>query len=240
MLRPHSPSEYPSLLLYILDEVRQISPIISICTECSPTGLFSSFIIRHILQSPSPRRSSSYTPATPMPSGWQSELWAHLLLVRHHQFKYRSLSSTNTSILFVELHTVRPCTICNTAKALKKLIRGPRPPPPPDSSASPVRPKKTYGMPSTHSTALTFYAAYMLPSLSSLPLPYLSGLGIVGYWAAGLWSRKELGYHTWEQIVAGALTGGVLTFIWRGIWNNWDVEGKLQPLIDHVWKAVVG
>lgn len=95
-------------------------------------------------------------------------------------------------------------------------------------------------MPSTHSTALTFYAAYILPSLSSLPLPYLLGLGVVGYWAAGLWSRKELGYHTWEQIGAGALTGGILTWIWRGIWNNWDVEGTLQPLIDHVWKTIVG
>ncbi|KIR62592.1 hypothetical protein I314_03538 [Cryptococcus bacillisporus CA1873] len=180
MLRPHSPSEYPSLLLYILDE-----------THITVT-FTTAFVI---------------------------------IYTRNAHAVWLAIGALGSSL---------------TAKALKKLIRGPRPPPPPDSSASPVRPKKTYGMPSTHSTALTFYAAYMLPSLSSLPLPYLSGLGIVGYWASGLWSRKELGYHTWEQIGAGALTGVLMSLIWRGIWNNWDVEGTLQPLIDHVWKAVVG
>lgn len=132
--------------------------------------------------------------------------------------------------------------ILSSARAIKHLLRSPRPPPPPtESQPSQVRPKKTYGLPSTHSTALTFYATYLvplLPSLSShLPLPIWSAqLGVIGYWVGGVWSRVELGYHTPLQVLGGVMLGAVLAVVWRGLWVGWPgFEGLLQGVIDWVW-----
>ncbi|WVF66359.1 hypothetical protein IAT40_001099 [Kwoniella sp. CBS 6097] len=196
-LKPHKPSDYPSTLLYILDET-------------------------HI----------TVTLSTALAILWTRD--AHVA--------WFALGALNSSL---------------SAKVLKELIRSPRPPPPdPSSKPSRVRPKRTYGMPSTHSTALTFYFIYLLPfALSSAsqhsiggtatglpsPLSLAAGGGLIAYWSAGLWSRKELGYHTWEQIFGGAAYGTLLALGWKAAWGAYPAIGtNLQYLIDTVWSTVVG
>ncbi|WVN86022.1 uncharacterized protein L203_101180 [Cryptococcus depauperatus CBS 7841] len=191
MFKPHSPSDYPSFLLYVLDETH-----ITVTLATATTVLYTHN--------------------------------AHVL--------WMAVGALGSSL---------------AAKVLKKCIKGPRPPPPSDSAPSPVRPKKTYGMPSTHSTALSFYFFYTLPllvvsqsaakdSTSRIPYPWLVGPAVTVYWMMGLWSRKELGYHTWRQIFVGVVFGGVLAFTWRRIWESCSVGVYLQPLIDRIWSEVVG
>ena len=159
------------------------------------------------------------------------------------------------------------------AKGIKHLIKESRPiPPPPPSGlsrASKVRPKYTYGMPSTHSTALTFYLVYLLPiipSLYALPsqshlysqsrifprmqdisnfLPCSPGLisqgFLLGYWVLGLWSRVELGYHTPQQVLGGIVLGCVLALGWRNLWlATPNLERWVQGVIDHIWSRTFG
>ncbi|OCF33102.1 hypothetical protein I316_05147 [Kwoniella heveanensis BCC8398] len=116
-------------------------------------------------------------------------------------------------------------------------------------------------MPSTHSTALTFYFIYLLPfalSTSKLsatgratataaglglptPLSLVAASGLIAYWSAGLWSRKELGYHTWEQVFGGAAYGTILALGWKAAWKAYPAIGEgLQYLIDTVWRTVIG
>ncbi|ODN75532.1 hypothetical protein L202_06657 [Cryptococcus amylolentus CBS 6039] len=192
MLHPHSPSEYPSILLYVLDET-------------------------HI----------TVTAATALT----------ILFTRDAHVVWLALGALSSSL---------------SAKVLKKMIRQPRPPPPPSSSKpSKIRPKKTYGFPSTHSSALSFYFFYLLPLFSCLPtsssIPlsaevqrWGAGAAVTSYWAAGLWSRKELGYHTWEQILAGAAWGGVVAWAWGVVWEKFALQGPVQGLIDGIWGATVG
>ncbi|WVQ85157.1 hypothetical protein IAT38_007322 [Cryptococcus sp. DSM 104549] len=185
MLKPHRPSDYPSLLLYVLDET-------------------------HITVTLSTALAILYTRS------------AHVV--------WFAIGALTSSL---------------SAKVLKEFIRHPRPPPPPSSEPSRRRPKRTYGMPSTHSSALTFYLAYLLPLIPTLPLsPFwrgAAGVGVMGYWAAGLWSRKALGYHTWEQVLGGAAWGVGLAVGWRGVWERYPGLGEgLQGVIDHVWRTVFG
>ena len=123
-----------------------------------------------------------------------------------------------------------------------------------------IRPKKTYGMPSTHSTALTFYLAYLVPALlgwggssngvassstRDLPLSplvrYLAAAAVMAYWVGGIWSRIELGYHTPEQCYGGAALGGALAFVWRAVWvQNPAMAGWVQNVMDEVWGLTLG
>ncbi|WRT63397.1 uncharacterized protein IL334_000302 [Kwoniella shivajii] len=185
MFKPHKPSDYPSLLLYILDETH--------ITVTLSTALA-------------------------------------ILFTRNAHVVWFAIGALNSSL---------------SAKVLKNLIRNPRPPPPPPTSSVPskIRPKRTYGMPSTHSTALTFYFIYLIPFVTLLPSPYslLAGLGVGGYWILGLWSRKELGYHTWEQVLGGGLYGTLLALGWKSLYKNYPVIGNsIQGLVDAVWSKVFG
>ena len=113
-----------------------------------------------------------------------------------------------------QLGTLMPNKL-TVAKGIKKVVRQPRPPPAADTSSYSRRPKKTYGMPSTHSTALTFFYAYLAPlnGLTSIPLTIA--------WILGLWSRRELGYHTGEQIAVGAAIGAFAALVWRMLWIHY-------------------
>lgn len=123
------------------------------------------------------------------------------------------------------------------ARIIKRTIRQPRPPPPPPSTKpAPVRPKRTYGMPSTHSTALGFYFAYMWPLL-----PLVSGVvwgervAVAAITGLTLWSRVELGYHTVPQVVAGTTVGVICAAGWKALWDtNPVIEAQLQALMDTV------
>jgi dolichyldiphosphatase len=146
------------------------------------------------------------------------------------------------------------------AKLVKGFIRDPRPPPK-ESAPSPVRPKKTYGFPSTHATALSFYFFYLLPILLSTPSGSVSNairIGgfvfdfegffysngfiafLVAYWLGGIWSRVKLGYHTPEQVLGGVVFGAGLAMGWRSIWrNNEWVRNSLAQIIDLAWSEGV-
>lgn len=121
------------------------------------------------------------------------------------------------------------------------MIRQPRPPAPPSEFGNaPVRPKRTYGMPSTHSTALAFYFFYLWPKL-----PLLTGhkgleravLLIVT--ALTLWSRVELGYHTPQQVLGGVVVGAVCAVLWSVLWEKTSAPTIVQDIIDWT-KRLVG
>lgn len=65
--------------------------------------------------------------------------------------------------------------------------------------------------------------------------------GITAYWVGGIWSRVELGYHTYPQCYGGIGLGTLLAIAWRVMWekNGWLGDG-LQRLIDVVWAESVG
>jgi dolichyldiphosphatase len=164
------------------------------------------------------------------------------------------LSQVNPSCIFIMY------MIDRIAKLVKGFIRDPRPPPK-ESSPSPVRPKKTYGFPSTHATALSFYFFYLLPILLSTPTGSVSNairIGgfvvdfegffysngfiafLVAYWLGGIWSRVKLGYHTPEQVIGGVVFGAGLAMGWRSIWrNNEFIRNGLAGIIDFVWSEGV-
>lgn len=51
----------------------------------------------------------------------------------------------------------------------------------------------------------------------------------------------ELGYHTPQQVFAGAALGAVLAPAWALAWvNNPDLGAVVQRSIDMVWEEVVG
>ena len=126
------------------------------------------------------------------------------------------------------------------AKLIKHLIKAPRPPPPAFSTPSQVRPKQTYGMPSTHSTALSFYLAYLIPLLPSLshhltiPVKIMQLL-VLAYWLAGVWSRVALGYHTFPQVIGGIVLGCTMAVGWKRVWFSSPTLRSLgQRMIDEV------
>ena len=90
-------------------------------------------------------------------------------------------------------------------------------------------------MPSTHSTALSFYFFYLVPYFPHWTRPWLYGTAVTVYWAAGVWSRVKLGYHTWEQVLGGVAFGAALAWGWRSAWkaNPW-IGRELQGLVDVV------
>lgn len=93
-------------------------------------------------------------------------------------------------------------------------------------------------MPSTHSTALAFYLAYLWPLLplvtSGSAGCWLERTALVTLIGLGLWSRVELGYHTVPQVVAGAGVGVVSAIGWTKLWSTYpDIRPAIQGVIDY-------
>ncbi|KZT57874.1 PAP2-domain-containing protein [Calocera cornea HHB12733] len=145
-------------------------------------------------------------------------------------------------------------TVCCTlaAKALKRLLRHPRPRP-----AGSPRPR-TYGMPSTHTSAMAFQSLYLLlcslslslslsqsepsasatatapPPLSSPNIPGARLLLPAAYAAYALGvarSRLWGGHHTLPQVLAGAAWGAVSAVCWWGLWRAWAREAVARPAV---------
>ncbi|KAF8894599.1 PAP2-domain-containing protein [Infundibulicybe gibba] len=114
-------------------------------------------------------------------------------------------------------------------KLLKLVIRQPRP------VHHNLKRKSTYGMPSTHSATISFFATYItlaclyLPTHPSLP----SGgafraliLVTVLPWALLIvMSRVWLDHHTWPQVIVGAVCGLVFAFSWYTMWVTGFKDG---------------
>ncbi|PCH34020.1 PAP2-domain-containing protein [Wolfiporia cocos MD-104 SS10] len=112
-----------------------------------------------------------------------------------------------------------------TVKIVKRFVRQPRP-----IQTKHDRQKKSYGMPSTHSATISYYATYItlaclyLPIHRSLPSSVLTRVvppSIAVPWAATIAvSRTWLGYHTWPQVAAGCAYGLLFTPIWFSLWTR--------------------
>ncbi|KAF7440486.1 hypothetical protein PC9H_000831 [Pleurotus ostreatus] len=112
-----------------------------------------------------------------------------------------------------------------TVKLIKRAIRQPRP----VVEHAAGKRKVSYGMPSTHSATIIYYATYIplacakLPIHPSLPansfvtrvLPVLIAVPY-GYVIAA--SRVWLGHHTWKQVVVGGSYGAALAAVWFELW----------------------
>ncbi|KAI0634293.1 hypothetical protein C8Q77DRAFT_1217500 [Trametes polyzona] len=121
-----------------------------------------------------------------------------------------------------------------TVKVLKRCLRQPRPVVVVDG-----RRKKTYGMPSTHSAVITYYAAYISLACAYLPLhpsfpasPALSRvlppLVVVPLASTIAVSRIWLGHHTWPQVGAGVAYGLFFAPVWFRLWvGGWNEYGRM-------------
>jgi len=113
------------------------------------------------------------------------------------------------------------------AKTLKVIIRQPRPDsiPSPPTSPEKRREKVTYGMPSTHSSSIIFFATYITLQLFSSSLPQLAILflsaAVIVTALSVVWSRVELGHHTRGQVIAGMVLGLLCGLGWDAWWWRW-------------------
>ncbi|KAJ6502565.1 phosphatidic acid phosphatase type 2/haloperoxidase [Mycena sanguinolenta] len=128
------------------------------------------------------------------------------------------------------------CTL--SVKVLKRGIRQPRPV---------LGRKKTYGMPSTHSASIAYFATFIplaclyLPLHPSVPggesarivapiltLPLAALIGI---------SRVWLGHHTWAQVGAGLTYGVGWAFMCFALWTRGlnEYGEKLERVADELF-----
>ncbi|KAJ1999701.1 hypothetical protein GGI02_001419 [Coemansia sp. RSA 2322] len=129
--------------------------------------------------------------------------------------------------------TVGACVSALLAKILKRLIRQERP-------VHERQLKKSYGMPSTHSTAVIFLSTFatfiilyyapssLSPMLVALTIAASNMLGV----SAAL-SRVTNGHHTLAQVAAGSCLGVVCASVW------WALRDAFLPFIDqHIIPAI--
>ena len=124
------------------------------------------------------------------------------------------------------------------AKILKRFIRQPRPE---------LSHKKTYGMPSTHSSSIAFFGVYLSLCIWNIkphhrllfrafsrhgdrddfsPLVRLLLTASVLYGSASVcWSRVRLTHHTPAQVIAGAAVGSLIALL--AFWN-WQTNLATQ------------
>lgn len=129
-----------------------------------------------------------------------------------------------------------------TAKGLKLVIKEPRPP------GSIVT--KTHGMPSTHSSTITFMSLYLVGLLVAPMSPVSDLLAyrslLVPLLLASppliMWSRVKLGLHTPEQCMVGGALGIFnalfLSMLWRGLGSWAGLRGDLAPGIDQTMQQL--
>ncbi|CAO3598893.1 unnamed protein product [Absidia cylindrospora] len=107
---------------------------------------------------------------------------------------------------------VGACLTAILGKVLKRIFRQPRP----QGSG--------YGMPSTHSQVIMFFATYFL-CVAYTTMPSL--VCCVSFFAlAVVWSRVQLKHHTLSQVTVGALLGILCAQLWYAAWSI-----ILSPLI---------
>ncbi|TRM59351.1 phosphatidic acid phosphatase type 2/haloperoxidase [Schizophyllum amplum] len=132
------------------------------------------------------------------------------------------------------------CSI--TVKFLKRVIRQPRPP-------HPKLRKKTYGMPSTHSAVVSYFATYVLlasarlrihPSLPPAPAVtrLLPALVIVPWATLVACSRVWLGKHSWIQVIAGCSYGVLCAATAFSLWTRGGLSDYGQ-LIERIVNEIL-
>ncbi|KAI8090240.1 phosphatidic acid phosphatase type 2/haloperoxidase [Gilbertella persicaria] len=109
------------------------------------------------------------------------------------------------------------CAILTTliAKVLKKIIKQPRP--------QQTKKKTSYGMPSSHSAAISFFTTYLQCVVMAIPgtKAKLFMLAFHCFSLAVIWSRVSLGHHTRAQVIAGTFLGIVCASISFMLWQHY-------------------
>ncbi|KAE8250654.1 hypothetical protein A4X13_0g4519 [Tilletia indica] len=196
-------------------------------------------------------------PETPLP-------W-HLTVLRHTDVIVVAATAVGVMHLRTShavIYSLGSTATSFTAKGLKKIIKQPRP----EGSYN----KRTHGMPSTHSSSITFMGLYLslcfllLPLHPSIPVPsaltnpppssstsssgLISDLGVrMGYAAFTamfpaivIWSRIALGLHTPAQCGVGALLGAFNAVVLFTGWNGMRVWGLDNGFVPAVLQEGVG
>ncbi|CAO1628241.1 unnamed protein product [Sympodiomycopsis kandeliae] len=115
------------------------------------------------------------------------------------------------------------------AKALKKVIREERP------QGSAVR--KSSGMPSTHSSTISFMCTYL--ALNGGGIHPILRIGLVGLPLLVMWSRVRLGVHTPRQVIVGGTLGLLTGIAWNQLWLSSSVkEHPLTLQADEAIKSI--
>ncbi|KAI8059134.1 phosphatidic acid phosphatase type 2/haloperoxidase [Gongronella butleri] len=113
------------------------------------------------------------------------------------------LYSRSLHVMYVALGAVFAAIV---GKVLKRVWRQPRP-----------HGQAGYGMPSTHSQGIMFFAAYSHCAMPSHDWVVL----VLSLFALALaWSRVQLGYHTFQQVLVGSLIGVSLAILWHSQWQG--------------------
>ncbi|KAI1318323.1 Dolichyldiphosphatase 1 [Mortierella claussenii] len=99
-----------------------------------------------------------------------------------------------------------------------------------------------YGMPSSHSQFMAYFAAYTIILMyrrgitpGSIISPTVSALVVI--WAAlVVYSRVHLYYHTWQQVVAGTICGILFALLYYSIVQHiLRPKGIFDWIVDHPW-----
>ncbi|CED84311.1 Dolichyl pyrophosphate phosphatase and related acid phosphatases [Phaffia rhodozyma] len=81
----------------------------------------------------------------------------------------------------------------------------------------------TYGMPSTHSTTISYFATYIV--LTTAQIAPLQSISVLALGTLICWSRIRLGHHTAPQVIAGVGLGITFGFAHHTLWHGTDVLG---------------
>lgn len=117
------------------------------------------------------------------------------------------------------------------AKVLKNMIKQPRPLP-----SNKKKTKKSYGMPSSHSTAISFFTSYLTCVVlvtPTIPYKYLLLIVFHCFSLSVIWSRVRLQHHTRAQVVAGTLLGIFLAAASFLMWKCY-FSTALPPLVQSI------
>ncbi|KAG2037276.1 PAP2-domain-containing protein [Suillus americanus] len=137
---------------------------------------------------------------------------------------------------------VTGAVLCSAlAKSIKKAIRQERP------SLHSGR-KVSYGMPSSHASACTFFATYItitclqLPVHPTLPSSAMFVPVVILPWTFMIVvSRVWLDHHTWPQVAVGTALGACCASFWFKLWMDdaagvkttaWEVEAMVKSWLE--------
>jgi len=172
--------------------------------------------------------------ATPPEKG--NTVWKGVLYF-YDQTNWVVISLTSSFIVYTRFSpgpvyfSIGAVAASRVAKILKLLLREKRP----EGS----RLAKTYGMPSTHSSVISYYAAYTLLATLYFPreMPYASWPKwlpplVVLPWAISIvFSRIWLGHHTLNQVLAGSAIGVTFALGWFQWWQEGDAKALTSDAI---------
>ncbi|KAF8350721.1 hypothetical protein F5887DRAFT_940608 [Amanita rubescens] len=163
------------------------------------------------------------------------EKWTSLLQFQY----YRQAQSSELPYNFVLMASTRlPWWLAFLDRLVKNLFRQQRP------QHEGAHQKQTYGMPSTHSTTISYFATFIVLACLRLPihpsLPSGTATRLVPPIMAVPWailvvmSRVWLGHHTWPQVIVGVSYGVAFGSVWFSLWTDGLQQHgqKLEELVE--------